>query len=841
MYLDVAVSAPLYQTFTYQWTDGSFSTMPEMENALLGRRVMVPFGPRKITAYVVGVKTELSDAEQKYTLRKISAVLDDTPLFDKALIPFFHWIASYYHHPLGLVIKTALPGGLTSESRKQLFFTGNNNDIRKTDVAAEPWFAELVQKGSLGIIKTKQVLRDPAARRVIKRLQKKSLVQCRNVIAGDRVAGKKEECVSPVHVILKTGDFEDNSDDEGVRLYRSNYSRTFQLSLKLSEARVLYLTEKLGMENGSPKVPLKTIRTHYKGASKPAAELIGRGLLQKSERRVYRTPFGSELKKYPRPEQLSPQQTEVLDKIEPAIDAHRFAPFLLHGVTGAGKTEVYLRAAERAIGIGYDVIILVPEIALATQLEGHLVSRFGELVVLFHSSMTGAEKFDQYCLARDGHAKIVVGARSAVFAPLKNPGLIIVDEEHDTSYKQDDGLRYNGRDLAVVRAKYHDCPVILGSATPAVTSYQHAVQGKYSLLCMTERVRGAALPDVQLVDLSREPKENKVFSRVLLTKLKATCAAGKQAILLLNRRGFSNAMLCGDCGSPVQCEHCNVSLTLHKEKQQLICHYCGFTVTRNLVCSECHSTDLHPAGYGTERIEEELQELLPEAAVCRLDSDTAADRKKFHKVLAAMHAGDIDILIGTQMIAKGHHFPDVTLVGVVWADGGMSMPDYKAAEKTFQLITQVTGRAGRGESPGEVIIQTLRPEHYAIRFAQKHDYAGFFEQELALRRNPVFPPFTRILLLRIQGRVEKQVQKTAMMVARFCKKTAGEGNLQLVILGPAPSPMDKLRDKFRYQIMVKSPAVGELRLLGSLLIRMEKELVSSCCELAIDVDPENFM
>jgi primosomal protein N' (replication factor Y) len=572
-------------------------------------------------------------------------------------------------------------------------------------------------------------------------------------------------------------------------------------------------------------------------------DLATKGLVVRSKERIFRNPFGEQLHFYPRPEKLSDEQLAVLGSILPAIREKTFTPFLLHGVTGCGKTEVYLRAAEETLAQGRDVLILVPEIALATQLEAHLLSRFADQVVLLHSGLSGAERFDQFSLALTGKARVVIGARSAIFAPLKDPGLIVVDEEHDSGFKQDDSFRYHGRDLAVLRARHHRSVVILGSATPSFTSYAHARSGKYVLLTMTERVGSRALPSITLVDLNKKEgrDDNKIIHRELLDKLTKNLENRRQSILLLNRRGFSAVVLCRDCGTPVQCSHCHVSLTLHKGKNQLICHYCGFTMPGKTVCLECRSTDLVPAGFGTERVEDEVRELLPSARIIRLDSDTASDRRRFLAILADMHGGKIDILIGTQMIAKGHHFPNVTLVGVVWADGGMSMPDFRAAERTFQLITQVTGRAGRGEEPGEVIIQTMRPNHYAIVYAREHEYGKMFDHEMRLRRHPVFPPYVRLTVLRVQGRVEAEVQRSALLLSRFCRKVVDKEKFRIETLGPAPSPLDKIKDNYRWQVLLKGVDTEELHAVCMAVKKERNAVITPQCTLVIDVDPENMM
>ncbi len=623
---------------------------------------------------------------------------------------------------------------------------------------------------------------------------------------------------------------------------RKKYSQESGVQLKLSETRAIHSLNTICQRTGLKKIALKDLKKEYSGAAKPLSQLETKGLVLRSSSRVYRNPFGEQLNFYPRPEHLTTEQSNAIDLISEALTLKKFQPFLLHGVTGCGKTEVYLRASEITLAAGRDVLILVPEIALATQLEAHLVSRFGDLVVLQHSGMTKAERFDQYDMALSGRARIVVGARSALFAPLRDPGLIVVDEEHDAGFKQDDNFRYHGRDLSVVRAKFHNAVVVLGSATPSVTSFANAASGKYKLLTMAKRVGDRSLPEVTIVDLNKDipVKKNTIIRTELCDRLGKNLENGRQSLLLLNRRGFSSAVLCQDCGTPVQCTHCNVSLTLHKKTGRLLCHYCGFAIPADTICFECRSTKLIPAGFGIERVEEEVLQLFPDAIVQRLDSDTTTDRKRFLQILKEMHRGNIDILIGTQMIAKGHHFPNVTLVGVVWADGGISMPDFRAAEKTFQLITQVTGRAGRGEFPGEVIIQTLRPEHYAIVYAKNHQYRQMYEHEMRLRASPAFPPYVRLTAVRMQGKVERDVQNSALKIGRFLRKCVARQKKSVAVLGPAPSPLDKIKDNYRWQILLKGSS-DELSEICVSLDLHKSVLAGRQCKVILDVDPENMM
>ena len=841
IHLEVAVDAPIEHTLTYSFTDagrrGDLSAPP---TGIIGRRVLVPLGKRKVTGYVLDVPPI---SETKYKIRSISSFLDDYPLFHENLVPFYRWLANYYHYPLGLIIKSAIPSGLSPRTVKKIQLVGDVATFLASfgDVLPE-WANKISTKFELSPKETAKLLADKKSKKLLDVLVNNQLLSLDSLLQKDAIKEKTEVCYHLSKPIVRIVQGE-QVDRENVKKYRQEIFDKNNLELKISETSGIYWLQLLSQKKGLRSVSLKDLRKHYSGAPKALAELEKKGLVACTRERVFRSPFGEQHEHYPRPEKLTREQETVLETILPSIRDKQFKPFLLHGVTGCGKTEVYLRAAEETLAIGRDVLILVPEIALATQLEAHLLSRFGDLVVLQHSGMSNVEKYDQFYLALTGKARVVIGARSALFSPLKDPGLIVVDEEHDAGFKQDDSFCYHGRDIAVLRAKYQKAIVLLGSATPSVTSYAHAQSGKYTLLTMDNRVGERSLPAAQIVDLNIKTlnPNKRIIKKDLLAALKRNLASEKQSILLLNRRGFSAVVLCRDCGTPVQCSHCHVSLTLHKEKNSLVCHYCGFNLVHNTVCVNCRSTDLVPSGFGTERVQEEVMELLPEARVKRLDSDTASDRKKFLAVLGDMHAGKIDILIGTQMIAKGHHFPNVTLVGVVWADGGMSMPDFRAAERTFQLITQVTGRAGRGDSPGEVIIQTMRPDHYAIQFATSNQYQKLFEHEMRVRQHPPFPPYVRLTVFRIQGRVEMEVQKSATLVARFCRQLAAKEKYSVDILGPAPSPLDKIKDKYRWQVLLRGASTEELHTLSVALKSQQNKVVKPQCELTIDVDPENMM
>lgn len=832
--IEVAVAAPLFQTLSY-----SFDS--EQDGDPVGRRVLVRLGPQKVTGYVLGL---LPEEDVSYRILPVLRFLDDRdkPLFPGNLVPFFKWIAEYYHYPIGEVVKTALPGGLTLRNRKVLQLMpdieGGSTGWPDPDIPVPDWFSSLLSGEELSPATTGKILADVQFSRAVKELKRKKLVRIVDVLDTVKTSEKLELCYRKTTAIKLPQLIE---SEQGATAAKGSPQLEYGgKKLTVPMVRSLVNLTVLAREQGVEAIAAKDLRRMYSGASKALKELEELGLVCSEKRRIYRNPFGETLAHFPKPGSLSEGQSQVLSEILPAIRQQIFTPFLLHGVTGCGKTEVYLRAAEETLALGRDVLVLVPEIALATQLEAHFVSRFGDQVVLLHSGLSPGERYDQWSLAAGGQARIVIGARSAVFAPLGDPGLIVVDEEHDGAYKQEDGLRYQGRDLAILRARYNRAVVILGSGTPAVTSFASAMKGKFTLLSMRKRIENRPLPTVQVVDLRDKNEKNylEAIGKKLHKELELNLEQGKQSILLLNRRGFSSVYLCSDCGEPVKCRHCHVSLTYHKRKAKLMCHYCGYTLRDKVICAACQSSKLTAVGYGTERIEMEIQESFPEARVARIDSDTAADRRAFLALLKKMHNREIDILIGTQMIAKGHDFPHVTLVGVIWADGGLSMPDYRGAERTYQLLSQVTGRAGRGDSPGRVIIQTLRPEHYAIQFARAHDYEQMYHKEMENRTNPQFPPFLRMINLKISGEDEGQVQNTAAQVAALCRAGKPAG---IEVLGPAPSPLDRIRDRYRWQVLLKGADSPVLHGVCRRVLAGYASLAKGNIRIAIDVDPESMM
>jgi primosomal protein N' (replication factor Y) (superfamily II helicase) len=779
----------------------------------------VPLGGRKITGYILEMADNAPDGQQ---IKKITEIIDSEAFFPEEQVGFYKWIANYYHYPIGEVIKTALPAGLTQKSGRRILVREKGRkklaELRGDPCIHSPWFSSLLDTGELRpqIVGKLWAGRE---RRLFEEWEREGWVTISSELAGGTAKAKTEICYS---LNKNTSDFE---------------------YLKPSEQRIITILQKIEHETNRKSIPRREVIREYHGAGKGLKSLSQKNIITAEKKQVYRDPFGESFLDSDIPEKLTDEQKKALNSILPAIRKNSFVSFLLHGVTGSGKTEVYLQAAAAAVEQGKSVLVLVPEIALATQLEAHFLTRFGSRLALLHSGLSSGQRFDQWCRIVKGEADVVIGARSAVFAPLKKPGLIIVDEEHDSSYKQDDGFRYNARDLAVLRASQSEGVVILGTATPAVTSYYHAMKGKYRLLDLSTRIEERPLPRVEVVDMgsvktvSGKPP---VFSPVLIKNLKENLTAGDQSLIFLNRRGFANFMICRECGQTVQCRHCQVSLTLHRSENKLLCHYCGFTVNTKTVCANCQSSMLTAIGIGTERLEQELSEIFPDARIARLDRDTCQKRNDYIRILRAVHKGDIDILLGTQMITKGHHFPNVTLVGIVLADTGLGLPDFRAGERTFQLISQVTGRAGRGEKPGRVIVQTFQPEHYSIVTAQNHDYSALYKKEIDLRKTLAYPPFSRLANIRIEGSDNSQVQDAALKLAHLAQKFQDRSEPE--ILGPAPAPLTRIRDKYRWQLLIKGK---KLETLHRFLHRLAGEFPAlgkaGKIRIFIDVDPEYMM
>jgi primosomal protein N' (replication factor Y) len=585
---------------------------------------------------------------------------------------------------------------------------------------------------------------------------------------------------------------------------------------------------------------LKDLKVQIENGYYWIRKMEDRGLVTVGAEEVYRDPTGAvELEASP-PLKLSIDQEQAIQTICQALQQRSFTSFLLHGVTGSGKTEVYLIAAAEAMRLGQQSLVLVPEIGLTAQMEELFRQRFQSRVAILHSGLGSGERRDEWVRVRRGEVDVVVGARSALFAPMDRLGLIVVDEEHDSSYKQERGLRYHGRDAAVMRAKMEGAVVVMGSATPALSSYHNALQGKFHLLSLPHRIDHRSLPKVSVIDMKHQ-RQGDLISHPLRQALVHTLAEGRQALLLINRRGYANFLLCRNCGHVSHCRNCAVSLTWHQAGEKLRCHLCGLAMAVPPECPQCDGKTLKPFGFGTQRVEAEVKRLLPEARVDRMDRDTTRSKQAHRKLLNDVRRGRTDILVGTQMIAKGHDFPNITLVGVVSADIALQWPDFRAAESTFQVLTQVAGRAGRGESPGNVLVQTYNPGHYSIHFAKSHDYLGFFNEEMNFRQELGYPPYRRLILFQLAGNVEERTQEAAQVLAAKCREICrkrSELSQELEILGPVAAPLGKVKGKYRWQLLLKSRRSAPLLDVGRRLVNWGYgEFKGFGVSLIADVDP----
>jgi primosomal protein N' (replication factor Y) len=797
LYIDVSLPVPVDQPFTYALPD----TLRHRVRA--GCRVLAPFGVRKLTGIILRCHSD----EPSGPLREALRLLDPEPVLGDDMLALGRWIASYYCAPLGEVLRMMTP--LSGEVRRTKVYTltdAGRDVLRQLvlDTSAEDdalSLMRLLEPRSLPAAYLTKKLPDAAA--VLRSLQKKGFVRLED----------EQKDRDPLRA-------------SSVRLRVELLARDGEIKLPKAERELLaYLELHPGSHN------LKDVEEAVKNASTAARALARKNLVA-----LRPEPLVIDLPPARPVHVLNTHQQKCFDEIRAAIQAAQFQPFLLRGVTGSGKTEVYLRSIDEALALGRGALLLVPEIALTPAMAGQFFHRFGDRVAILHSAFTDTERSEQWRRIRSGAASVVVGTRSAVFAPVANLGLVVVDEEQDYSYKQDETPRYNGRDVAIVRAKNAGACVILGSATPSLESRYNADHGKYKLLELPERIEQRPLADIELIDMRvefLETRQQATFSRRLLAAIHERLENGEQTMLLLNRRGFSSFVACRKCGERVQCVNCSVTLTYHRRERCLLCHYCNYATKVPSVCPSCQSEHLYFMGIGSERVEDELHQQFPKARIARMDRDTVSGRRHFETILAGFRDRDTDILVGTQMIAKGHDIHNVTLVGVVSADIGLGMPDFRSGERTFQLLTQVAGRAGRGHLPGIVLIQTINPDHYAIRFAAQQNYAGFYAKELHFRRAMRYPPFSS--MASVMTRHEKQEE--AMRMSAELSHWLGTPPPEIKILGPAEAPVVRVMKEYRYQFLFKS---SSRKVLNDLLHRARQfglDQKWGPTALVIDVDP----
>jgi primosomal protein N' (replication factor Y) len=799
--VEVAVGLPVSKTFHYR--------IPEKMKGSLqpGMRVLVPFKGRKVTGFTLDLLDQPpKGVEEK--LRDVEECLDEVPLIDSQMLRFCRWVSDYYIYPLGEVIKTGLPPGLHLKS--EVILSLSQHGLECLDKGGlEPLqgkiFAEIQRYGKMTLKKIMKLFPGEVLRSQLFSWERKGFLHIDAEIEGKEIKPKFEKVIQ-----YQGGEVEE------------------PLSRKQSEI-LKWVTEK-------KEISYSELRKRFKAPSKALQALQAHGLITVTPKEVTRDSSAHpELKAYPKPE-LTPRQQAVLLEILKGVHSQRFSPFLIYGVTGSGKTEMYLRAIEEVITQGRETIVLVPEISLTPQLLSRFKDRFGENLALLHSGLGRGERYDQWRRIWKGEVKIALGARSAIFAPFRNVGMIIVDEEHDPSYKQDERLKYHARDVAVVRAKQSEATLLLGSATPSLESFSNAEKGKFRFLTLPERIEGRTLPRVELVDMK---KEEGLLSGRIKEAIQKNIEEKKQSLLFLNRRGFANFVLCPDCGLTFKCPNCSVTLTFHLKDRSLQCHYCDYRIPAPGDCPQCEGHRFRSVGVGTERLEQEIQALFPESRVGRMDRDTTSRRRAHQQILKKVESGMIDILVGTQMIVKGHDFPNVTFVGVISADTSLHFPDFRSGERTFQLLTQVAGRAGRGEVFGEVVIQTYNPDHYSILKAKDHDFIGFYHEESQFRKALDYPPFSRLVNFRLIGNSEKKTELAAGEMGRIgeslLKKGFGKG---IELLGPSTAPFTKMKGKFRWQMLAKGKNSTFLHQFArELALRMEKVTKEKGVDLDIDVDP----
>ena len=798
------MSLPLDDTLDYQLAEG-MTVEP-------GMRVLVPCGGRRAVGVVVSIRPE-GIPRRPGAQRSVLEVLDAAPVLPAALLGVVLEAAREVLCPPGLALAAAIPPGTAPRPARRIHLLEAGRLALERGEAPRNLHPALRSLERSTPTESQFKRRFPEAAASLARLERLRWLERELSTAPPRVRARTRRLyrVSP------------SIDAEEVRVRLKRASRQLELFEQLLE------------------------KPRALPSSGPLRALVAAGVVSWEEEELSRTRVDAPLTVEDEVHRLMPAQTEALAEISRAIAGCDPRSFLLYGVTGSGKTEVYLRSTAEALRQKRGVIVLVPEISLTHQLVDRFRARFGEEVAVLHSGLSAGERFDQWRSIRDGARSIAIGARSAVFAPFEDLGLIVIDEEHDAAYKSEEGFRYHARDLALLRARASGCPLVLGSATPDVETAFRCDGGEVQRLVLPERVASRPMPEVEIVDMNAErARLGRVvlLSRTLRQALAGVLAAGKQSILFLNRRGFATRVYCYACGYAIECPHCDVSLVYHAtegptrpddpSQGELRCHYCGHRSDPPLACPGCGSPDGALLGFGTERLEEEIGAMFGHARVGRLDRDTSSRKGAQRQILAAFHRGEIDVLVGTQMIAKGHDVPGVTLVGVVLADLGLHFPDFRASERTFQLLTQVAGRAGRGDEPGRVVIQTFLPHHYAIALARTHDYPRFLREELQRRKPHGYPPYRTLLQVSLSGKREAVVEGAAEAMAKLSRAAPGAGKT-LEVLGPAPAPVRRVRDRYRWQLLLLGDRDAVHRL--ALQLRREARARLSGVDLRLDTGP----
>jgi primosomal protein N' (replication factor Y) (superfamily II helicase) len=810
-FCDVALPVPLDMVFSYR--------VPADATPVVGGRVLVPFRKQRLT----GIVTELHDREPSVTAKKIISILDAAPVLDEPLLRLGRWIADYYLAPIGEVFRTMLPLSaefkravayrITADGRMALHLAGMKGSSARSHHTPEEQAIEFRVLDSLAAQPSAAAETLPVPERALR-----SSTGVSKIILDGMVRKKwlEREDVSAVREVTRT---------IKIALLRSAEGK-----LNDNQKRVI---EILAASGG--QVPVETLQ----GLEVPRSTLstlVKRGLVE-----IVEEPAGFEVSRgKPRSSpfafDFNLAQQSALNRVREAVDARNFSGMLLHGVTGSGKTAVYLAVMRAVLEAGRSAILLVPEIGLTPAVAADLHQIFGDEAAILHSALSDKERAQQWHRIRNGDARMVVGTRSAVFAPVSDLALIIVDEEHDSSYKQEETPRYHARDVAVVRAKMANAVVLLGSATPSLESYFNARKNKYALVELPDRVEQRPLPEVEIIDMRAEFQETgheQVISRKLTAEIQERFDRNEQVMILLNRRGYSPVVLCRTCGKTLECQNCAIALTHHKREHKMICHYCGYIAPVPKACVHCGSEYVYFLGTGSEKLEELLHGMFPQARIARLDRDTVRGHEDFECTLNALSQGDLDLLVGTQMIAKGHDIHGVTLVGVIGADSALGLPDFRAAERTFQLLTQVAGRAGRGNSPGKVILQTYFQDHYAVQYAAQHDFTGFYEKELRFRSWMHYPPYAALANVLIRSNELDRALQWSGTLGKWFEQNRHDG---VRVLGPATAPIMRLKSDYRYHFVLKSPSREKLNTTLRAMLAYSTSQKIPRTQVIVDVD-----
>ncbi|WP_258833320.1 primosomal protein N' [Peribacillus frigoritolerans] len=789
-------------------TDREFDyRIPEKWNQVIkpGMRVIVPFGPRMVQGFVTGLKAKSDFAK----LRFIKEPMDLEPILNDELLQLGDWLTKEAMCFKISALQAMLPAAMKAKYEKVIKVVEGKKD------QLPPSIQNLFGKNDS--LSWKDVIEGENASLVQKEMQSGNLELEYNV--KNRL---NKKTVRVIKSLLSPMELKEMAS-------------AISSHAKKQQELLQYF-----IEHQEP-IPLKELLELMNTSSGTVKSLVSKGALAEMDQEIYRDPYENRVFEKSIPFTLTAEQTAALKPIQEKIHHDEHDVFLLYGVTGSGKTEVYLQAIASVIEKGKEAIMLVPEISLTPQTVKRFKERFGEQVAVMHSGLSVGEKYDEWRKIHRKEVKVVVGARSAVFAPFENLGLVIIDEEHESSYKQEETPRYHARDVAIERAKSYGCPVILGSATPTLESFARAKKNVYKLLTLSQRMNKNALPAVDIVDMREELRtgNRSMFSELLFTKLKDRLEKGEQTVLMLNKRGHSSFVMCRSCGLVINCPNCDISLTYHRFNDIMKCHYCGFEEGMPSVCPECDSEHIRFFGTGTQKVEEELAKILPEARVIRMDVDTTSKKGSHERLLNAFGEGKADILLGTQMIAKGLDFPNITLVGVLSADTMLHLPDFRSSEKTFQLLTQVSGRAGRHQLPGEVVIQTYTPEHYSIELSALQDYDAFYEREMYLRRQSHYPPYYYVVLITVS---HEDLMKTVSVTEKITNYLGSRLNRDSVVLGPVASPISRINNRYRYQCLIKYKREPDLNQhLRTLLEHYQKETAQNHLQISIDLNPQIMM